>query len=170
MFGSVTKTPTSITTHQIKHQIHSFNFPPLHQQSPRNRAFLSSPQNDRIMAAIAISATRTSTFYALKSFLPRLSLPAFAVPVAIHLNIPTLLPGVFESILRAVPKKKQSHSRKRMRQLAGKALKDVNALSMCSSCGKVKRLHILCEHCVRGIKDMWREKGSKSEGEKHEHA
>lgn len=122
------------------------------------------------MATMAMSATRTSTFYALKSFLPRLSLPAFAVPVAIHLNIPALLPGIFESILRAVPKKKQSHSRKRMRQLAGKALKDVNALGRCSSCGKVKRSHILCEHCVRGIRDMWLGKGNKAEGEAQEHA
>ncbi|KAF8533740.1 WD40-repeat-containing domain protein [Trichophaea hybrida] len=75
-------------------------------------------------------------------------MPAFAVPFAIHLNIPSLLPGIFEPILRAVPKKKQSHSRKRMRQLAGKALKDVTALNKCSACGRVKRAHVLCEHCV----------------------
>lgn len=42
-----------------------------------------------------------------------------------------------------------------MRQLAGKALKDVTALSNCSGCGRVKRAHVLCEHCVQDIKDMW---------------
>jgi ribosomal protein L32 len=105
--------------------------------------------------AMALSATRSSTFYSFKSFLPTLAMPTFAVPLAIHLNIPSLLPGIFESILRAVPKKKQSHSRKRMRQLAGKALKDVTALNKCSACGRVKRAHVLCEHCVQDIKNMW---------------
>ncbi|TGZ85573.1 WD40 repeat-like protein [Ascodesmis nigricans] len=71
---------------------------------------------------------------------------AFAVPLGLSLNLPSLLPGIFESILRAVPKKKTSHSKKRMRQLAGKALKDVTALNRCSACGKVKRSHMLCEH------------------------
>jgi len=42
-----------------------------------------------------------------------------------------------------------------MRQLAGKALKDVTALNKCSACGRVKRAHVLCEHCVQDIKNMW---------------
>lgn len=104
------------------------------------------------MASIALSAAARSSAWSL---VPRFTLPAFAVPLAIHLNIPSLFPGIFESILRAVPKKKQSHSRKRMRQLAGKALKDVTALNHCSACGKVKRSHLLCEHCVQDIKNMW---------------
>ena len=119
------------------------------------------------MATIALSATRSGSLAALRSFLPQLTLPAFAIPVAIHLNIPTLFPGLFESILRAVPKKKQSHSRKRMRQLAGKALKDVTSLTKCSSCGRIKRSHIMCEHCVEAIKQMWRKKegGDSKEGD-----
>lgn len=104
------------------------------------------------MASIAFSAAARSSTWSL---LPRFTLPAFAVPLAIHLNIPTLLPGIFESILRAVPKKKQSHSRKRMRQLAGKALKDITSLNKCSACGRLKRAHLLCEHCVQEIKNMW---------------
>ncbi|KAI5819409.1 WD40-repeat-containing domain protein [Pyronema omphalodes] len=96
--------------------------------------------------AMALSAARSGTLSTLASFLPRITLPAFAVPLAIHLNLPTLLPGIFESILRAVPKKKQSHSRKRMRQLAGKALQDVTALNKCAACGRTKRAHILCPY------------------------
>lgn len=106
--------------------------------------------------AMALSAARTGALL-LRSFLPNLALPAAAAaaPLAIHLNIPSLIPEIFESILRAVPKRRQTHSRKRMRQLAGKALKDVTALCRCSGCGRVKRAHVLCEHCVQDIKDMW---------------
>jgi ribosomal protein L32 len=115
------------------------------------------------MATMALSAAaRTGSFSAFRSFLPTITLPALAVPVAVHLNIPTLFPGLFESILRAVPKKKQSHSRKRMRQLAGKALKDVTALGKCSGCGRVKRNHLLCDHCVKDIKNLWLGKTGKS--------
>lgn len=67
---------------------------------------------------------------------------------AIFLPIPALLGGLWEGILRAVPKKKTSHMKKRHRQMAGKALKDVTALNTCSSCGRLKRAHILCPYCV----------------------
>ena len=50
--------------------------------------------------------------------------------------------------LFAVPKKKTSHMKKRHRQMAGKALKDVTALNKCSACGRAKRAHVLCPHCV----------------------
>lgn len=43
-----------------------------------------------------------------------------------------------------------------MRQLAGKALKDVTALNKCPACGEMKRKNMLCEPCVESIKDMWR--------------
>ncbi|KAI5793056.1 hypothetical protein EDC01DRAFT_615785 [Geopyxis carbonaria] len=104
-----------------------------------------------LLPRLSIAPAPIGFFRNIKSLL----FPALAVPASFHLNIPTLLPGILESILRAVPKKKQSHSRKRMRQLAGKALKDVTALNRCSACGKVKRSHLLCEHCVQEIKDMW---------------
>jgi large subunit ribosomal protein L32 len=93
----------------------------------------------------------TSGFNATKL---RLFLPTITIPLTISINIPSLSPGIFESILRAVPKKKQSHSRKRMRQLAGKALEDVTALNRCSGCGQQKRSHLLCDHCVQQIKNM----------------
>lgn len=69
-------------------------------------------------------------------------LPAALAP------IPSLLGQLWEGVLRAVPKKKTSHMKKRHRQMAGKALKDVTALNKCSACGRTKRAHILCPYCV----------------------
>ncbi|KAJ6441846.1 Meiotic recombination protein rec14 [Purpureocillium lavendulum] len=77
------------------------------------------------------------------SFLPTLSI---AVP-GVSLNLPTL-DDIWESVLRAVPKNKVSHSRKRHRQMAGKALKDVNNLCKCPGCGETKRTHRLCQRCL----------------------
>ena len=74
---------------------------------------------------------------------------ASALPIAIGSGISSALHDIWESILRAVPKKKTTHSRKRHRQLAGKALKDVTALNKCSGCGRQKRAHALCPYCVQ---------------------
>ncbi|OJJ38580.1 hypothetical protein ASPWEDRAFT_105493 [Aspergillus wentii DTO 134E9] len=74
--------------------------------------------------------------------------PNLLRPAALSLNIPGLLSDIWDSVLRAVPKKKTSHMKKRHRQMAGKALKDVKNLSTCSGCGQVKRAHVLCPHCV----------------------
>ncbi|ROT42360.1 ribosomal L32p family protein [Sodiomyces alkalinus F11] len=84
--------------------------------------------------------------------LPRL---AIVIP-AVQLNIPAWLGDIWESILRAVPKKKTTHSKKRSRLMAGKALKDVTSLCKCPGCGQVKRQHVLCPHCMEQIKTMWR--------------
>ena len=71
-------------------------------------------------------------------------LPAALAP------IPTLLGDLWDGLLKAVPKKKTSHMKKRHRQLAsGKHLKDVTALNKCSACGRLKRAHILCPYCVQ---------------------
>jgi ribosomal protein L32 len=110
------------------------------------------------------------------------------MPVAVSLNVPSLLGDLWESILRAVPKKKTSHMKKRHRQMAGKALKDVTSLNRCPACGHVKRAHILCPYCVNGevssahffkrqmliccfvvdIKDMWKKEAKELEGTKAE--
>ena len=71
-------------------------------------------------------------------------LPAITIP------IPSTFSDLWDSVLRAVPKKKTSHSKTRSRQMAGKALKDVTALNTCSSCGRQKRAHVLCPYCVAG--------------------
>ncbi|KAB8199633.1 ribosomal protein L32 [Aspergillus parasiticus] len=78
-------------------------------------------------------------------------------PAALSLNIPGLLSDVWDSVLRAVPKKKTSHMKKRHRQMAGKALKDVKSLNTCSGCGQIKRAHVLCPHCVENIKKQWKQ-------------
>jgi len=63
--------------------------------------------------------------------------------------------------LKAVPKKKTSHMKKRTRQMAGKGLKDVTALNKCSACGHLKRAHLLCPYCVAELKDMFKGKNGK---------
>lgn len=73
--------------------------------------------------------------------------PLISVPVTIRL--PSFLSEIWDSVLRAVPKKKTSHSKKRHRQLAGKALKDVTNLNRCSACGRIKRAYVLCPYCVQ---------------------
>ncbi|GLB10332.1 hypothetical protein AtubIFM57258_006738 [Aspergillus tubingensis] len=78
-------------------------------------------------------------------------------PAAISLSIPGIMEGLWDSVLRAVPKKKTSHMKKRHRQMAGKALKDVKSLSTCSGCGQVKRSHVLCPHCVESVKKQWKQ-------------
>ncbi|CAP92856.1 putative 54S ribosomal protein [Penicillium chrysogenum] len=80
----------------------------------------------------------------------------FLQPVSISLNIPSLLSDLWDSVLRAVPKKKTSHMKKRHRQMAGKALKDVKSLNKCPGCGQIKRAHLLCPNCVKDIKESWR--------------
>lgn len=71
-------------------------------------------------------------------------------PISVSLTLPPILFGIWESILRAVPKKKTSHRKKRQRFMAGNALKDVTSLNKCSACGNVKRAHLLCPYCVKG--------------------
>ncbi|KAJ5909154.1 54S ribosomal protein L32 [Penicillium taxi] len=85
---------------------------------------------------------------------PQFTAFSFALPVAI--TIPPLLADLWESVLRAVPKKKTSHMKSRHRQMAGKALKDVQSLNKCPSCGQIKRAHLLCANCVKEIKQSWK--------------
>lgn len=82
-------------------------------------------------------------------------LSAFVRPVAFALNVPGLLSDLWESVLRAVPKKKTSHMKKRHRQMAGKALKDVRNLNTCPACGQIKRSHVLCQHCVESMEKLF---------------
>jgi ribosomal protein L32 len=69
--------------------------------------------------------------------IPSLSLPSF----------PSLA-DIWEGVLKAVPKKKTSHRKKRQRFMAGKGLQDLTNLNRCSACGRVKRAHLLCPYCV----------------------
>ncbi|KAK8215105.1 Ski complex subunit Rec14 [Zalaria obscura] len=57
-----------------------------------------------------------------------------AVLPSIWIPIPGIVSGLWEGILRAVPKKKTSHMKKRHRFMHNNKLKDVTALNKCSSC------------------------------------
>jgi large subunit ribosomal protein L32 len=104
----------------------------------------------RLSGPAVSSSSRFTTLCSRQLSLPLLPSLAYAIPSAIQLNVPRILDGLWESILRAVPKKKTSHMKKRHRQMAGKALKDVTSLNKCSACGNVKRAHFLCPYCVTG--------------------
>ena len=62
------------------------------------------------------------------------------------------LPGtesVWDGLLwMAAPKKRVSHSRKRMR-MAHKYLKPIRHYSTCATCGNFKLMHVLCGHCLK---------------------
>src|SRR5438552_1561612 len=79
----------------------------------------------------------------------------FTLPPIITSIVP-IATGLWDSILRAVPKKKTSHSKKRKRQLVGKALEDKTNLTRCEACGDSKLLHTLCASCVKSIQKDWR--------------
>ncbi|KAF2745699.1 mitochondrial ribosomal protein-like protein of the large subunit [Sporormia fimetaria CBS 119925] len=75
-----------------------------------------------------------------------LAIPSWSLP-----KIPSLS-EIWDGVLKAVPKKKTSHRKKRQRFMAGKGLKDVTNLNRCSACGRVKMAHVLCPYCVYNIK------------------
>jgi len=65
-------------------------------------------------------------------------------------NIGTLfgLAEILGPILWAVPKKKTSHSKKRMRS-ANKGLKDKTNIVNCPGCGQKHLIHHLCFNCYK---------------------
>ena len=90
----------------------------------------------------------------IRPLLPIISLSVYPsssrfLPAAIASTVSSLLADLWDSVLRAVPKKKTSHSKKRHRQMAGKALKDAININRCPVCGEPKRTHLLCPTCVR---------------------
>lgn len=114
----------------------------------------SSSLLSRFIPAATSPAPRLGLFLSRQFSLPRLPTALLAIPASVHLSlpsIPSLLEGIWESILRAVPKKKTSHMKKRHRQMAGKALKDVTALCKCPACGRTKKMHYLCPHCASSM-------------------
>ena len=86
-----------------------------------------------------------------QSFSPSFTRLQTCFPPILSISVPSLLAEVWESMLRAVPKKKTSYQKKRSRFLAGgKGLKDITSLNKCSACGNIKRAHLLCPFCVGG--------------------
>ncbi|KAG1437786.1 hypothetical protein G6F56_012936 [Rhizopus delemar] len=64
-----------------------------------------------------------------------------------NFQIPTWL----EAFLWAAPKKKTSHSKKRMRA-SNKGLQQKENITSCPACGSNKLLHHLCGNCYSDIK------------------
>ncbi|KAL5593999.1 hypothetical protein BROUX41_001052 [Berkeleyomyces rouxiae] len=109
-----------------------------------------------LFAASSLTVPGWVSIYAhtLKMTMP--FLPSISVPLpGISIRLPSLQ-DIWEGVLKAVPKKKTSHMKKRHRQMAGKALEDVNALCTCPGCGNTKRMHRLCPHCMKRINDVWK--------------
>lgn len=107
------------------------------------------------MAALSTSALRNGAFFGLfkqqLAYISPLRIPSVNIALpATAISIPSLLSDIWEGILKAVPKKKTSHSKRRHRFLAGKALKDVKSVVKCPGCGKPKKSHTLCPYCVSG--------------------
>ncbi|PKS07019.1 hypothetical protein jhhlp_005616 [Lomentospora prolificans] len=123
-------------------------------QQLRMAPSLASLLLPRVSAPVILSSSRWATFYAQEVSHPLLPSLSIGLP-GVQLSLPTLLGDIWESILRAVPKKKTSHSKKRHRQMAGKALKDVNSLCRCPGCGQTKRMHRLCPHCMESKLYNW---------------
>ena len=84
----------------------------------------------------------TQPFRLLPTPFAALALPSLSLP-----SFPSLW-DIWEGVLKAVPKKKTSHMKKRHRFMAGKAIKEITALNRCPACRRVKRAHILCPFCV----------------------
>ena len=111
----------------------------------------------QLYATICASSTAPALLQSTSSVIPfRRALQStfqtsVVIPAAIRIGlIPSILAGLWEGILRAVPKKKTSHRKTRQRFMAGKAMQDFTALNKCSACGAVKRAHLLCPACIEG--------------------
>ncbi|CAJ2511363.1 Uu.00g069880.m01.CDS01 [Anthostomella pinea] len=110
----------------------------------------------RIFSTTFTNSFRSTVLYthqAQESRFPSIPSLSIAIPAAIS-SIPSLLGDIWDGILRAVPKKKTSHMKKRHRQMAGKALQDVTNLNKCPACGKTKKMHTLCPTCMGQISGM----------------
>ncbi|CAP70506.1 uncharacterized protein PODANS_3_5750, partial [Podospora anserina S mat+] len=138
----------------IEFEIQEYHQAKMAMAAPAMRMASSASFLPRLLPPTVFSASRAQVL------VRQLSLPLFpnlniAIPVGISLGLPSLpevLEGIWEGILKAVPKKKTSHMKKRHRQMAGKAIKDVTALCVCPACGGMKRMHYVCPTCASRLK------------------
>ncbi|KAJ1950629.1 hypothetical protein FBU59_000587 [Linderina macrospora] len=83
-----------------------------------------------------------------------------ATAIGLHLGLLGELLG--EMILRAVPKQRTSHSKKRKR-MATKGLKDRKDLVPCRGCGRPKLAAQICLNCYHDIKRTLKDMKRKEE-------
>lgn len=123
----------------------------------------------RLPSAFAVTRIQFSvpTLLRIRSTLTESPSLTFLPALSLFPDVGSLLRDIWESVLRAVPKQRTSHSKSRHRRMAGKALKDLIAVVKCPSCGRPKRSHYLCPYCVHATKMYWKslaESGKGSEG------
>ncbi|CAE6513038.1 unnamed protein product [Rhizoctonia solani] len=117
------------------------------------------------MASLALPLTRTSVRSAWTSRFFGFGLTArtpapsgstlrLAERLSALPSLRTLL-ELFPPIVLAVPKKKTSPSKKRMRS-ANKGLKDKTNIVNCAGCGAPKRAHHVCPQCFSEINRAWK--------------
>ncbi|KAJ1667582.1 hypothetical protein IW140_002162 [Coemansia sp. RSA 1813] len=84
---------------------------------------------------------------------PRLMDVVFRKPTALSVGgaLGVGLGLLGEAILRAVPKQRTSHSKKRMR-MSNKGLKNRNDIVPCTGCGSPKLISQICPTCYKDIK------------------
>ena len=115
-------------------------------------SFYHATFRETLLTSLRRTISPSRSHLSLSNFAEALRpVPAFAIPIpAISIALPGIFVDVWEGILKAVPKKKTSYSKKRSRFLAGKALKDVTAVVECPGCRRPKKSHHLCPFCVAG--------------------
>lgn len=116
----------------------------------------------------------------LKSLVPKVALPALPIlpelpSIKIGLTIPSFLQPVEPAnhehdceletgILKAAPKKKTSHMKRRQRLYGpgDKQIKLKDNLNRCPACGHYKKSHFLCMNCVGQIRKLWKERDAQA--------
>lgn len=75
-------------------------------------------------------------------------------------------------ILKAAPKKKVSHQKRRQRLYGpgDKQIKLKDNLNRCPACGHYKRSHFLCMNCVLQIRNYWKARDAPAPREAEEYA
>ncbi|KAK9478063.1 hypothetical protein V1514DRAFT_332129 [Lipomyces japonicus] len=93
---------------------------------------------------------------ALPNFSLELPFPSQPITPRITIRLPS--PSeIWRGIVLAVPKKKVSLRRRRIRQNSpSRQIKPVENLQECPGCGRVKRSHTVCSPCHDEIKQLWR--------------
>jgi len=120
----------------------------------------------RLPSAFAVTRIQFSvpTLSRIRSTLSEPPSLTFLPALSLFPHVGSLLRDIWESVLRAVPKQRTSHSKSRHRRMAGKALKDLIAVVKCPSCGRPKRSHYLCPYCVHATKMYWKSLAESDKG------
>ncbi|KAL7416429.1 hypothetical protein BDY24DRAFT_379725 [Mrakia frigida] len=104
------------------------------------KSLFSSPSSTGLFSSLALPLppSSSSSPSALGSSTPGLA------------PLGSLLQDLWETILRAVPKTRTSHSKKR-RRATNKQLKDKLDITSCRACGRPKLSSSICPHCKSAI-------------------